>query len=131
MNCKFVLPDPEPHAIQRLPGWSGFYNKHELRSWIFSPVTSSKLILIFLHTENILRCTHKHRDLFFPHRMFVFSYHHWHSKQFGWLSRWIRCFSWIYALFSRLFYYFLNMICSRLIKLLVLLDTSLCLLPSC
>ena len=48
MSNAFVFPDLEPPAIGTLYGWSGSSGQSGLCSCLFSPVTSSKLIIIFL-----------------------------------------------------------------------------------
>ena len=44
LNNEFVFPDPEPPIINILYRWSGIYGQFGLCSFMFSFVTSSKLI---------------------------------------------------------------------------------------
>ena len=45
LNKEFVFPDIELPVINILYGWSGICGQFELRSFMFSYVTSSKLII--------------------------------------------------------------------------------------
>ena len=49
LNHEFVFLDQELQIISILYGWSGIYSQLGLSSFMFSYVTSSKLIIFFYH----------------------------------------------------------------------------------
>ena len=122
------------HSFYLIHGWFGIRNHYGLCPCLFSPVTSSKVIIIFnllfLAASSILLCTlfqgRYHKDMRRLRQALAFFYHHLHWVQSYWPFQWINCVphSWAFIEIRILLFYSSGTFFSLRILFLVSSHTS-------